>query len=470
MTSGQDAAGPDPEVAASARSTGAVPRPRPAPPKPWCFPEPVETSLANGIQVLTHHLPGQHVIALRLVVPVSLSDEPPGQEGITAMTARLLDEGAGPYSAEEFAELLERNGIALWAGVVDGGLTVDLDVPSRFLGAALELLALALTAPRFPEEEVQRILRRRLAEIEQERASAPHRAAREFAATVYSASERASRPSAGTAQSIANLDREAIAAWFTTRVGPAGATLVLAGDLAHIDVPSLLAPTLGAWAAPQHHPPSPAREPRRAPDAARLVVVDRPGSVQSEIIIGSTGPDRRVQPGWAEHPVLGYVLGGSPTARIDAVLREEKGYTYGIRSVFRPRIAGGLFLTAGSVRLDATGESLRLLFGILDEMRSGIRPEEAQAGVDFFTRTAPGRYATADAVADESEALALERLPRGFTTTNLRRFDGLTTSDLDAAWSQIGTDGWTVVVVTDAAAALEQVEAAGVGPVTVVTD
>lgn len=447
-----------------------MPRPVPDPPGEWSFPAPVETRLDNGIRVLIHDLPGQYVISVRVVVPVSLADEPEEYEGITAMVARLLDEGAGEYGPEEFAEMLERHGIALGAGVVDGGLSVDLDVPVRFLGTALELLSLAFSAPRFPDAEVRRVLRRRLAEIEQERASAPHRAAREFAATVFAASARASRPVAGTPKSIEALTRADIAEWHATRMGPAGATVVIAGDLAEVDLERLLAGSLGLWTAPRHRRPSVPHVPRRAVDAARVVVVDRPGSVQSEILVGAVGPDRKTQPGWAEYPVLAYVLGGAPTARIDAILREEKGYTYGIRSLFRPRVAGGLFLTAGSVRIDVTGESVVLLLGLLEGMRAGVTADERRAGVDFLTRTAPGRYATADAVADETAGLALEMLPVDFTTTTLRRLATLTDADLDAAWGRVGREGWTVVIVTDAAVAVEQIEANGAGPVTVVVD
>lgn len=431
-------------------------RPVPSDPPRWAFPSPTESWLGNGIRVLSHDLPGQYVLSLRLVVPVSLAQEPRELEGITAMMARLLDEGAGDHGPEEFAELLERNGIALWTGVTDGGLSIDLDVPARFLPVALELLTLALTAPTFPPAEVTRILRQRKAQIEQERASAPHRAARELAATMYPATERASRPSAGTHDTIDAIDRDAIVAWFAAGVGPVGSTLVVAGDLTGLRVPTLLEGTLGTWVAAGHRPPVPPRAPVRAVDAARVVVVDRPGSVQSEIIIAAEGPDRHVTPGWAEHPVLGFVLGGSPTARIDAVLREEKGYTYGIRSIFRPRVAGGLLLTAGSVRLDVTGESLTLLLDLLDGMARGVTDDEARAGVDFLSRTAPGRYATADAVAEESATLALDLLPTDFTTTNLARLAALTPKDLDAAWSRIAPGGWTIIVVTDAAAGLPQ--------------
>ena len=89
--------------------------------------------------------------------------------------------------------------------------------------------------------------------------------------------------------------------------------------------------------------------------------MDRPGSVQTEIAVACPAPDRSTPHGWAPHPVLAFVLGGSPNARVDALLREEKGYTYGIRTSFRPRVAGGSFVTQGSVRSEVTGEAVELL-------------------------------------------------------------------------------------------------------------
>ena len=111
--------------------------------------------------------------------------------------ARLLDEGTAEHTPEEFAELLERKGIALGASVTDGGLGVDLDVPKRRLAEALDLLRQALAEPVFPEPEVERHRKTRLAQIEQERALAPQRAAQEFISTYFDGADRASRPTAG---------------------------------------------------------------------------------------------------------------------------------------------------------------------------------------------------------------------------------------------------------------------------------
>jgi predicted Zn-dependent peptidase len=443
-------------------------RPEVHPPERWRFAAPQRHILANGIELLSYDIPGQYVISVRTVLPFALSVEPRPVEGVATIMARLLDEGTAEHSPEEFAELLERKGIALGASVTDGGLGVDLDVPKRRLGDALDLLRQALAEPIFPEPEVDRHRKTRLAQIEQERALAPQRAAQAFIATHFDEADRASRPTAGTTDSITALTRQDIVDFHAERVGPTGMTAVIAGDLSGLDVRDLAETTLGTWASSTHVPSNGPTEARRAADAARVVLVDRPGSVQSELLVGWTGPDRRVPAGWAAYPVLGFIVGGSPNARVDAVLREEKGYTYGIRSVFRPRRVGGLFLTSGSVRADATVESVRLLLDLLASGRDGFSPEEVRAGVDFISKTAPGRFATADAVADEAATMALDGLTTDFTTETLDAMRDLDGERLTAAYRDWVQGEWTVVIVGDASTYADGVRELGIGDVTVV--
>jgi predicted Zn-dependent peptidase len=381
--------------------------------------------------------------------------------------ARLLDEGTARHTPEEFAELLERKGIALGAGMSESGLGVDLDVPKRHLPDAFDLLRQALAEAAFPEAEVQRHVRTRLAEIEQERALPPHRAAREFIATYFDPAERASRPTAGSAETIGAIAREDIVAFHEQQVGARGTTVAVAGDLSGVDCVALVGETLGTWTGAERRTVTAEEAPRRAPNAARLVIVDRPGSVQTELAVGGSGPDRRVA-GWAAYPVLSFVIGGSPTARLDAVLREDKGYTYGIRSSFRPRRRGGLFMTTGSVRADVTAEALQLLVGLLNAAREGFSEEEVRAGVDFLGKTAPGRYATADSIADEAATMALDDLDTTFTTRTLQEMRDLTPPDLATAYSRFADGAWTIVLVGDASVIEEGVKSLGLGDVSVV--
>jgi len=166
-----------------------------------------------------------------------------------------------------------------------------------------------------------------------------------------------------------------------------------------------------------------------------------------------------VDDGWAPYPVLGFVLGGSPNARVDAVLREEKGYTYGIRSVFRPRRRGGLFLTSGSVRGDVTVESLDILLTILDGARQGFTDVETKQGVDYIAMTAASRYATADAIADEAATLAFEGLTTEFTTATLRDLADVDPERMVDAYGRFADGSWTVIVVGDAAAHADGIRA-----------
>jgi zinc protease len=443
-----------------------VDRPGVSSPEPWSFPEAHRVGLANGLGVVSYDIPGQYVISVRLAVPMPLDREPREQEGIATIMARTLDEGTARHTAEEFAELLERKGIALGAGVSESGLIVDLDVAKGHLSEALDLLSQAVREPAFLANEVSRHVKIRLAEIDHERSLPGQRAALEFISTYFQADQRASRPSAGAKATISAITPADLVAFHAANVVPSGATLAVAGDLSDLDVVAEVEHALGSWSGAAAEVIEP-REAARAADAARIVFLDRPDSVQTEFYIGCPGPDRRVEGGWAAYQVLGFVVGGSPNARVDAVLREDKGYTYGIRSGFRPRRLGGVFLTSGSVRADSTVEALGLLLEILDTAREGFTEEETQAGVDFIGRTAPGRYATADTVADEAAGLSLEDLTTEFTTANLRGLEDVNAEALAEAYGRYVTGEWTVVIVGDATLYAEGVRGLGRGEVAV---
>lgn len=442
-------------------------RPQVRPAGEWTFPTPAERTLPNGMRALVLDVPGQYVVSVRVTLPLPLRAERRDVEGVAWIMAGLLDEGTQQHDQRELSELLERRGIAVGAGMSEAALGVDLDVPAGQLAEALDLMTEMISEPAFAEAEVSRAVRTRLQDIEQERASAGVRALKELSRTYYDPSARASRPGAGTTETVAAITRDDVVAYHREHVRPEGGTVVVAGDLTGVDVDALLDGSVGAW-----RPDGATRtwdrvRAPRAKDAARVVLVDRPGSVQSELIIATSGPDRRVD-GWAAFPVLGWLVGGAPNARIDAVLREEKGYTYGVRSGFRPRQVDGTFVVSGSVRADATVDSLRLLDEILRGVGDGVTQAEATAGVDFMTLTAPGRYDTADALADELAHLASDGLPLTFTSDTVAAMRRLTPDDLDAAWREHVGREWTIIVVGDASLYRDEVEGLGLGPVSVV--
>ena len=195
--------------AAAHAATSGVPRPPVGAPPQWTFPSAARGRLGNGLEVVSYDVPGQYVVSVRLAVPMPLVREPRGREGIGTIMARTLDEGTARHTAEEFAELLERKGIALGAGASESGLSVDMDVAKGHLSAALALMSEAVREPAFPENEVSRHVKTRLAEIDHERAVPGQRAALAFLETYFDEAERASRPSAGTRASVEAITREA---------------------------------------------------------------------------------------------------------------------------------------------------------------------------------------------------------------------------------------------------------------------
>ncbi|HSP61157.1 MAG TPA: pitrilysin family protein [Ornithinimicrobium sp.] len=443
-------------------------RPTVGPPVAWAFPEPTTVALPNGMRLVLVDLPGQHVLSLRVSLPLPVSHEEPGTEGSTLLMARALDEGTAQHSGEQLAELAERNGIAWGAGAGERGVHLGLEVTGRHLGTALALVAECLASATFPEAEVARLRRHRLVDLAHEKADPGSTAARAFQSVYYDPRDRPHLPVGGTTTTVASLTSEHLRARHA-QLTARGATVVLTGDLSGVPAAvSTVAATLGAWRGSDEvvGAPGPAR---RSPQAARTVLVPRPGLAQTEVYLGRPGPDRRTPRGWGTYQVLAMLLGGAPHARLDRVLREERGYTYGVRLGFRPRAVGGTTVVAGSVRADVTVEALAEAVRILDVPGADITQQEVRASADFVTMTAPGRYATADAVADELVSLAGDGLALDTVTRTLAQVRGLDRDAVGAAWDEVrASPPWTVVLVGDPDHTAD-VERLGLGPVEIVT-
>lgn len=445
-------------------------QPRPVVPvaQPWEFPAGTRHALSNGIEVLLYNRPGQHITSTRLLIPTPIAVEPRELEGVATMVARTMDEGTRSHTADEMAELFDLNGIAYGAGYGAQGLTLEIDATASRSAKGWALMAECLQEPAFPGTEVSRHVNQRLAEIEHEAASPDSRAAKEWAANFYDQGSRAARPAGGTTETVGAITAADCAAFHSRWVRPDAATVVVAGEFDEARTLHDLDATLGAWqvdgVAPQDDSPIAVV----AEGQTRVRFVHRPGAVQTELYLGSFGPDRRVAGGWAPYPALSFVLGGSPNARLDAVLREDKGYTYGFRAMFRPRSEGGTFLVSGSVRSDVTVEATRLTLEILDAARDGFTEEETRAATDFIGKTAPARYATADAVADEAAMLRSNGLGTEFVSSYLEQLATLEAADLDTAWRKWADQPRTIVLVGDAEAHAAGIRDLGIGEVTVI--
>ncbi|MFJ6661429.1 M16 family metallopeptidase [Streptomyces sp. NPDC091377] len=449
------------------------PQPQAGDARPWAFPAPARGALGNGLTVLRCHRPGQQVVAVEVLLDAPLDAEPAGLDGVATIMARAFSEGTDKHSAEEFAAELERCGATLDAHADHPGVRLSLEVPASRLAKALALLADALRAPAFADSEVERLVRNRLDEIPHELANPSRRAAKELSKELFPPTSRMSRPRQGTEDTVSGIDSAAVRAFYEKHVRPATGTVVVVGDLTGVDLDTLLGDTLGAWTGSSAAPrPVPSVG---ADDTGRIVIVDRPGAVQTQLLIGRVGSDRhdRVWPA----QVLGtYCLGGTLTSRLDRVLREEKGYTYGIRAfgqVLRSAPDGtgvSMLAISGSVDTPNTGPALDDLWTVLRTLAAeGLTDAERDVAVQNLVGVAPLKYETAAAVAGTLADQVEQHLPDDFQATLYQQLAATGTVEATAAVvNAFPVDRLVTILVGDAAQIKEPVEALGIGQVTVV--
>ena len=425
----------------------ADPQPDVAEPGAWSFPEPVLSTLGNGIELVCFDLPGQHVVAAHLVLDTPLNGEDPDLEGVTTIAARTFDEGTRAHPGEEFAELLETEGAGFGVEVSLSGFQAVLDVPASHLERAFELFSEAVTQPEISDADVSRHVQIRLAQIEQAYANSAQLASMAFRESVFDPGSRAARMSGGEAASVARVDGAAARRFHAERVGPAGASLVLAGDFGGLDPHDLAERWFGGWTNDAQ-----VRVPheRTAPAPQRHVVLHRPGAVQADVRYGGFGIDR-LDPRWAAASVASYAMGGAFLSRLNAVLREEKGYTYGVRMGLSPLRQGGSLAIAGSFRTDVVVDAVRLARELADVSGSPFTTEEVTDAVSYTAGISPLRYATADGVADQAALNRLVGLGDDYVTRNLAELREVTAEAATSAYtSLVDVDGLSLVVVGDA--------------------
>jgi zinc protease len=428
------------------------------PPGSWSFPTPTTGRLSNGIATLTYQLPGQHVVSAHLVLDLPLNAEDPALEGVATICARALDEGSRVHPGEEFAELMETEGAGFGVDLTLAGTQIVLDVPGSRLAPALALFAEAVTQPALADEDVRRHVSLRLAEIEQAQANSAQTATHAFRAVVFDDATRAHRMNGGEAATVAAVTPDAVRDFHRRHYGPAGAILVLAGDFTGEDPVALAETHLGGWRNDEQQR-APYQPP--APGPRQLLVVDRPGAVQADLRYGAFGVDRQ-DPRWADITVASYAMGGAFLSRLNALLREDKGYTYGVRMQFAPLRSGGSFAVQGSFRTEVLVDAVSLTRDLLQVEDRPFTEDEVREAVAYFVGVSPLRYATADEVSAQAGTQVLADLPQDYVDSSLAALRAVTPASATAAYRElVDLDQLSLVVVGDAAVIAGPLRAAG---------
>ncbi len=387
--------------------------PTPIAARPWRFPATTRTRLDNGLDVISCHMPDQYLAGLTAVLDLPLKLEPYGQDGVIALALRTMDEGTQNYSSEGYAQAVDRLGANYRADLSFTGAWADIDVPVRNLDQAAALLAAAVCQPEFGETEVSRQRALRIGEIAHENSDPSTRSHQEFLSQLFTVDDRFSRPVRGTRTTVEALDSAALHSLHTACVTPTRTTLVCTGDLSGVDVALIADRHFGTWSTTgtSTMPITAPRYTVRPTHQPHIVVVDRPRSVQTTLALGFQGPKHReTEPAGAETTLQ--LFASILVSRLNSVLREERGYSYGLRASYQRQGNDGFMLIKGSVRGKGTGSAVTELLGQLESAaREGIQAQEWTSAVQQLTRVAPLRYERAGVVRSQLAELVVDGRP-----------------------------------------------------------
>jgi len=308
------------------------------------------------------------------------------------------DQGTRTRSALQISDELQRLGATLSTGANLDQTFVGLSALKANLDRSLAVFADVVRNPSFPKDDFARLKKQQLAAIEQESVQPISIAMRVLPGKLFGAGHAYGNPltGSGTLASVRSLERKDVEGWYRAWVKPNAATLVVTGDTTLAEVKPKLERLLGGWARGE--------TPRKnvgpvPPPAPGVYVIDRPGAIQSLVLVGTTTPPRN-NPDEIPQEVMNTILGGQFIARINMNLREDKHWSYGAGTAFLDARGPRPYIGYASVQADKTKESVQEL---LKEFRGirGDRPataEELATAQSSITTSLPGQWETSRAV------------------------------------------------------------------------
>jgi len=417
------------------------------------FPKLQHGKLKNGIEVVfaeRHNIP---VVQFRLLFDAGYAADQGHKLGTASFTAGMLDEGTEKLDSIQIAQRKDRLGAMLGAGCDLDTCSVGLNALKSQLEPSLALFADVVQHPAFRADDIARVRGQWLAGIAQEKTDPTSLALRTLPPLVYGAGHAYAIPftGTGTEAAIKSLEAADMQRFVRDWLRPDNARFVVVGDTTLDEVIAQLDGVFGAWQAPQTPLPKKNLAAVTAAKAARVYLMDRPGSQQSVIIAGNLAPST-LAPNHLEIGTMDKAFGGLFTSRLNMNLREDKHWAYGAFSFLGNALGPRLFLMYAPVQTDKTAESARELLaearGVIDA-KPLTSAEIAKVKVSDV-RALPGQYESSSAVLGTLQNIVVYHRPDDYVQTYKHRVEAQKDTDVEAAAKQvIHPDALTWVVIGD---------------------
>jgi predicted Zn-dependent peptidase len=451
-----------------------VPPPAPAP--QLHVPAWTKTTLANGATLIVaekHDLP---LVSFSITFMGGADQiEPANKRGVAALTASMLMEGTASKDGEALSNALQLLGTTIQANIGgESGAIRFLSTSAKF-EPTLAILADVLQHPSFPSAALDRQRAQRLVALTQAKQQGPAIANVVFPHVLYGAAHPFGQ--AVTEDTVKAITRDDLIALHRDYFQPGRALVTVVGDITPAAAKSAVQKALGGWTATDNatdhtehtdknifrYPPVP------QPNKTTIYLVDRPGAAQSSFAIGLPGPPRDT-PDYYSLAVLNMMLGGHIQSRLSANIREEKGYSYGVRSSFELGHGPGAFRAGGEIVGDKTDlaliEFMKELKGV--QGSKPISDEELAMTKDALSQRLLGTFGSVAGIDNAITGIWLQGLPEDYYQQYAKHIAAITRDDvLRVAKQYIDLDHLAIVIVGDRKSIEGPLKATGLAPIVV---
>ncbi len=415
------------------------------------FTEFERSNLSNGLELIVAHRATVPVVNLLMRFDAGFASDQFGEPGTSSLAMAMLDEGTRTRTALEISDELARLGAYFGAGSAIDTSGVSISALKENLDESLELYADVVLNPAFPQKELDRLRKARLAQIKQEKTQPIGIALRVLPALMYGRDHAYSLPltGSGTEESVARITRDSLVNYHQTWFKPNNATMIVVGDTTMEEIKPKLEKLFRRW--------QPGNVPTKnigtvdLPDKDRIYIIDRPDAVQSIIFAANVAPPAG-QGNEIAIETMNEIIGGSFTSRINMNLREDKHWAYGARSVVVSTKGQRPYIAYAPVQTDKTMESMAEIKRELQEYlgENPATDEELEKVKNNNTLSLPGRWETASAVLRDIGEIVTYDLPDDYWDTYADNVRNLSLEQIaEAADDVIKPDNLLWVVVGD---------------------
>src|SRR5579863_1120260 len=382
--------------------------------------------LPNGLTLLLlekHELP---LISIEVALRSGSVADPAGKEGVASLTASLLRKGTAARNSEQFSSDLDFIGMQYNASVDQDATHLSADFLKKDLDAALGLLGDVALHPTFPEAEVKKKIAQEQDGIRSAK-DEPRDVIQLYFMKFLYGDHVYGRPSGGDEQSLANISRDDVAAFYRGHYTPGNAIIAVAGDFDSAAMQAKIAQAFGSWSGKA---PATLAVPAAKPvSGKRVLLVDKPDATQTYFMIGnlgiaSTNPDR----GYID--VVNTLFGGRFTSLFNEELRVKSGYSYGAFSFFNELKSPGPFIMYTFTKNATTEPAIDKSFEVLARLhKDGFTPEELASAKTYINGSLPPQYETTPQLARTMTDLELAGITREQFNQNLVKAQATTEAD-----------------------------------------